>query len=485
MRPTARASISHAPMRAARQSGGSVSWADSRGRSLTAPERRHHLPTVAASRIRSADPDGSGSAIAVSALDGSGAQTLVAQHSNRLRAAACPLGLPMVVGWRTVRARCLVQSTFSSSTPRPGHQRRVAQLPPIGNVVGQPAWLPDNRHLVISYLPFPRLQAPADLGIIDIQDGSITRLTTTVGNAFLTPACRPTARAVIATGLAISGEVWKVPLGADPDANRRSAVRLVDGSALPMWTFVSRDGRTLLFNSPASGSRNLWTMPTDGSASPRQITAQPNDSISHSSLSPDGTHVAFASIASGHSDIWTQNIDGSDLRQLTNDEAADSWPMWSPDGSSIAYVSFRNERAETWRIPSAGGTPEKILDQFVRGDWIRQPGGTGTWIATGGVQLIDVERRSVVWNRMTPNGNDSTPTFSGDGKFISAAFREGGDRVIRVFDTATGESRVAARLSFRTLFHVSWTDSDRAFIVNRFEPVSHIVLFDRFWSAER
>ena len=62
-----------------------------------------------------------------------------------------------------------------------------------------------------------------------------------------------------------------------------------------MWAFVSRDGRTLLFNNALVGSRNLWTMPLDASTKPRQITAIPGDAVMHSSLSPDGTHVVFVS----------------------------------------------------------------------------------------------------------------------------------------------------------------------------------------------
>ncbi|MSO24070.1 MAG: hypothetical protein EXQ58_12675 [Acidobacteria bacterium] len=61
-------------------------------------------------------------------------------------------------------------------------------------------------------------------------------------------------------------------------------------------------------------------------------------------------------MASGHSDIWTQHVDGSDLRQLTSDEPAGSWPGWSPDGQWIMHLSFRDDgRQETWRVPWGGG----------------------------------------------------------------------------------------------------------------------------------
>lgn len=251
------------------------------------------------------------------------------------------------------------------------------------------------------------------------------------------------------------------------------------GHGVPLLGRGIIDGRTVLFNSPASGSQNLWTAPADPGAPASQITTVPGDAISHSSLSPDGTRVAFASIASGHSDIWTQRVDGSDLRQLTSDEPADSWPVWSPDGEWIVYKSYRTDQAETWRIRASGGRPEKLLDQGFRGDWIRQPGGNGTWIVTTGastgtgVRLIDVERRVVVWDRPVPGGGLSLPVFRPDARAISAPFRE--DRVhdvIWIFDATTGTSRIAARLPFHVTFRAGWTDEGRALVVNP-EVIEH------------
>ena len=57
--------------------------------------------------------------------------------------------------------------------------------------------------------------------------------------------------------------------------------------------------------------------------------------------------------------------------------------------------------------------------------------------------------------------------------------------VVRVFDTATGQSRVAARLPFHVTFRADWTDEGRAVVVNRNDEVSHIVMFDNFWTTGR
>jgi Tol biopolymer transport system component len=182
------------------------------------------------------------------------------------------------------------------------------------------AWLPDNRHLVVSYVPVSRQQAANDLGILDVEDGSIWRLTLSAVGNFGALSLSADGSRLLATATRMERELWKVPAGPDPDANGRAAARILDNTQDPMWTFVSKDGRTVLFSNSLTGSRNLWTMPLERSATARQITAIPGEATSHSSLSPDGTQVAFASTAKGNSDIWVQNVDGSDLRQPTDVE---------------------------------------------------------------------------------------------------------------------------------------------------------------------
>jgi Tol biopolymer transport system component len=270
--------------------------------------------------------------------------------------------------------------------------------------------------------------------------------------------------------------------------NGRSAVRVLDAASDPMWTYVTRDGRTLLFNNAVVGSRNLWAMSLDGRGTPRQVTSVSGDAVMHASLSPDGSHVTFASSASGNADIWVQNVDGSELRQLTNDPAADAWPVWSPDGRSIMFASLRAGAWETRRILASGGSAEKFVDGFFRGDWINGPDQSGTRVVTSmapsGLRLLDGEHGNVLWQDIKP-GNVllGMPMFSPDGKLVSMSFPESRDRdAIWVYDVASGTGRVAVRFphQFHIAFRASWVDGDRAFLVNRVEAVSHVVLFDRF-----
>jgi Tol biopolymer transport system component len=435
------------------------------------------------------ESSGGGDVIAVSALDGSGTHTLARGVFGGIliiRPAWSPDGR-----WISyVRRGLFAPNNLFVVEVSTGTVRQVTQFSKSGEGIESQTWLPDNRHLVVSYAS-QRSFFQRDLGLLDVQDGSISRLTFNIGQTFSSLSLSADGTRLIATANQVRREVWKVPLGPDPEANGRAAVRVLDSSQDPMWTFVSHDGRTLLFNNATTGTHNLWTMPLDRSSPPRQITTVEGDNVMHCSLSPDGSRVAFASKATGNSNIWTQNIDGSNLRQLTSGEAADFWPVWSPDGQWIVFGSLRGGQYETWRAPAEGGPAEKILDGFFRGDWIRQPNGKGSWLVSwiddGGIRLIDFEARTVVWEEHLGYGAQPLPMFSPDGHFVSVARQEGRDRdAIWLYEAATGKAHLAVRFPepFKIFFRASWADDGKALVVNRLQTVTHIVLFDRFWMKE-
>jgi TolB protein len=53
--------------------------------------------------------------------------------------------------------------------------------------------------------------------------------------------------------------------------------------------------------------------------------------------SPDGTRIAFNSGRDGDPEVFVMNADGTQVRQLTDNDAVDGRPAWSPDGTRIAF----------------------------------------------------------------------------------------------------------------------------------------------------
>ena len=57
--------------------------------------------------------------------------------------------------------------------------------------------------------------------------------------------------------------------------------------------------------------------------------------------SPDGREIAFTAIADGFTDLYLLNLNSGAVRPLTHDSFAELEPAWSPDGSRIAFVTDR------------------------------------------------------------------------------------------------------------------------------------------------
>jgi len=83
-------------------------------------------------------------------------------------------------------------------------------------------------------------------------------------------------------------------------------------------------------------------------------------------ISPDGSKIAFTVTkyflkeGKSNSEIYIMDADGSQLRQMTNDPASDTHPRWSPDGTTLLFVSNRNEGTQVWTIPVNGGEPTQV-----------------------------------------------------------------------------------------------------------------------------
>jgi len=126
------------------------------------------------------------------------------------------------------------------------------------------------------------------------------------------------------------------PDGIDGDRTCKLRIAFVDGK--PSFGSGNQDDNT--------GRRQVWVANPDGSGMINLSSGAGVDSA-HPSWSPDGLKVAFASSpggGAGHYHIFVVNVDGSGLTALTSAQtvgfgSSASYPIWSPDGTRIAFLS--------------------------------------------------------------------------------------------------------------------------------------------------
>lgn len=83
-------------------------------------------------------------------------------------------------------------------------------------------------------------------------------------------------------------------------------------------------------------------------------------------ISADGKEVCFVFA----DDLWLVPFTGGIARRLTNTEASEWGPIWSPDGKWIAFKSNREGRTYSYIMPSSGGEAKPIIrETYSVVDW--------------------------------------------------------------------------------------------------------------------
>ena len=107
---------------------------------------------------------------------------------------------------------------------------------------------------------------------------------------------------------------------------------------------------------------DLWSVPSNGGVA-RRLTANPG-TVSFPVFSPDGSEIAFTSRDEGHPEAWVMDADGGPANRLTFMGALTQVVGWSGDGGRVIVASDWKQAFRGFMhlhaVPRSGGAPESL-----------------------------------------------------------------------------------------------------------------------------
>ena len=175
--------------------------------------------------------------------------------------------------------------------------------------------------------------------------------------------------------------------------------------------------------------------------------------------SPDGTQIAFTSFRddANFPEIYAMNADGSGQTNLTNHPASDAGAAWSPDGTRIAFGSDRGDRGGNFEIyvMNADGSGVTRLTNHSARDVGPAWSPDGARIAftsrrDGNAEIYAMNADGSGVTRLTDHSaDDYHPTWSPDGARIAFTSRRDGNREIYSMNAdGSGVTRLTNHAAF-------------------------------------
>jgi dipeptidyl aminopeptidase/acylaminoacyl peptidase len=239
-----------------------------------------------------------------------------------------------------------------------------------------PRWSPDGKHVLFE----SNRSGENQLWIIDLDGGEARQLTTISTEASNGIWSRDGKH--IAFVSAVYPEYSDKPFK-ESDALNKKRKEEIEKSPVKAkvhtklfyrhWDSYVEDKRQHLFVMSADGGEPKDVTPGDRDAYPTSSTFSTGDNFT---FSPDGKYLVFTAVPA-KDEAWSTNYEicrvpiaggSKDWETLTKDnEAADSGPMFSPDGSKLAYRAQKRAgfEADKWDL--------MLVNTDFSGDWQSKP----------------------------------------------------------------------------------------------------------------
>jgi serine/threonine protein kinase/Tol biopolymer transport system component len=232
----------------------------------------------------------------------------------------------------------------------------------------------------------------------------------------------------------------------------------------------SVSGNGILLFGPKFGQGNGEILLVDrGGKETSLVKANPDDWIQ---FSPDGKRIAFVESAEedGNVDVWTFDLARKLRTRFTFEASVESYPVWSPDGSTMYFSSRRGSKVGIFSKPTDGmGEEREVAGSPAMDCYMSDISRDGRYLllnpfsdsTADDVGFVDLAGDSSVQLLVSTKYNEDYPRFSPDGRWVVYSSAEsGGEEVyVRPFGQAGGKGQVSAGGGSRPL----WAKSGEIF----------------------
>ena len=232
---------------------------------------------------------------------------------------------------------------------------------------------------------------------------------------------------------------------ADQDGfNETVILQSSDPIMSPAW---SPDSRRLAYVSFENNRSSVWVQ-TLRTGNRIQVSNKPGINGAPS-FAPDGKQLALTlGGIDGNLDIHVLDLATRQTRRLTTHRAIDTESSWSPDGRYVYFTSDRSGGPQVYRVPAAGGTPERVTFE---GSYNARPrlSEDGKRLAMvhldrGNYRIAVMDLKSKELLIVSAGQQDESPSFAPNSDTLVYATRQARNGVL---ETVTADGLIRQRVS--------------------------------------
>ena len=195
-----------------------------------------------------------------------------------------------------------------------------------------------------------------------------------------------------------------------------------------------------------AGQHNFSLVVADSDGENSRTALRSREPLLSPVWSPDGGSLAYVSFETGKPVVFIQDIRNGARRAVANFRGTNSAPAFSPDGRTLAVVLTLTGHSQIYLLPRTGGRPRQLMHSgSIDTEPVFSPDGKSIYFVSdrdGSPQIYVVGVDGSGVRRLTFDGGyNVSPAISADGKNLAYISQQGNNYQLWLMDLSSGNTR--------------------------------------------